>query len=55
MVLRVQTEQDEQKEFNFECIEFMTDPSSTKVVPIIKCTFTVFIDNFGNMSTNSSI
>ena len=27
----------------------------TKVVPIIKCTCTVFIDNFRNISTNSSI
>ena len=27
----------------------------TKVVQIIKCTCTVFIDNFKNISTNSSI
>ena len=27
----------------------------TKVVQIIKCTCTVFIDNFRNISTNSSI
>ena len=27
----------------------------TKVVPIIKCTCTVFIDNFRNISNNSSI
>ena len=30
-------------------------PYSTKVVQIIKCTCTVFIDNFRNISTNSSI
>ena len=29
--------------------------SKTKVVPIIKCTCTVFIDNFRNISTNLSI
>ena len=28
---------------------------STKVVPIIKCTCTVFIDNFRNIPTNSLI
>ena len=28
---------------------------SAKVVPIIKCTCTVFIDNLRNISTNSSI
>ena len=27
----------------------------TKVVQIIKCTCTVFVDNFGNISANSSI
>ena len=32
---------------------FFTD--LTKVVQIIKCTCTVFIDNFRNISTNSSI
>ena len=31
---------------------FLTD---FKVVQIIKCTYTVFIDNFGNISTNTSI
>ena len=29
--------------------------TSTEVVPIIKCTCTVFIDNFRNISTNLSI
>ena len=29
--------------------------SSTKVVQVIKCTCTVFIDNFRNISTNLSI
>ena len=29
--------------------------ASIKVVQIIKCTCTVFIDNFGTISTNSSI
>ena len=31
------------------------NPLSLKVVQIIKCTCTVFIDNFRNISTNSSI
>ena len=31
------------------------DSSYSKVVPIIKCTCTVFIDNFRNISTNLSI
>ena len=30
-------------------------PGATKVVQIIKCICTVFIDNFRNISTNSSI
>ena len=52
-----------------EQIEFTTDYSNTyiliqssiyriafsKVFPIIKCTCTVFIDNFRNISTNSSL
>ena len=33
----------------------ITQILTTKVVPIIKCTCTVFIDNFRNVSTNSSI
>ena len=35
--------------------ELYANHSSTKVVQIIKCTCTVFIDNFRNISTNSSI
>ena len=33
----------------------LRNPTSAKVVPIIKCTCTVFVDNFINISTNSSI
>ena len=32
-----------------------SSPEITKVLPIIKCTCTVFTDNFRNISTNSSI
>ena len=35
--------------------EKLTYGSATKVVQIIKCTCTVFIDNFRNISSNSSI
>ena len=34
---------------------FLLDLVKTKVVQIIKCTCTVFIDSFRNISTNSSI
>ena len=34
---------------------FIVNVGSIKVVPIIKCTCTVFIDNFRNISANSSI
>ena len=33
----------------------MREFAASKVVPIIKCTCTVFIDNFRNILTNSSI
>ena len=34
---------------------WMCHPTGSKVVQIIKCTCTVFIDNFRNISTNSWI
>ena len=38
-----------------ESLVVKTLAAVTKVVPIIKCTCTVFIDNFRDISTNSLI